>query len=106
MILETKGILDPEQIQSLTERVKDALISADGNKTEVLCGAALAEHNLLGSVNLMRLCDVDLSDVPNKHLASLASCVTGTLEIWNVTGSQQIASLLTNLKCNPLIIYN
>ena len=107
MILETKGILDPEQIQSLTVRVRCALIGGDGNKTEVLCGAALAEHNLLGSVNLTELVDVDLSDVPDKRLASLASCVIATfatLDIRNVTGSQQIATLITNLKCYVLSI--
>ena len=105
MILETNGILDPEQIQSLTERVKDALKEfGGGKKTEVMCGAALAEHNLLGSLGVMGLEDVDLSDVPDKYLASLASCVTGTLDISNVTGRQQIATLLTNLKCYQLMI--
>ena len=104
MILETNGILDPEQIQSLTVRVRGALLSGEGTKTEILCGAALAEHNLLGSANLTELVDVDLSDVPDKRLASLASCVTDTLDIRNVTGGQQIATLLTNLKCYVLSI--
>lgn len=106
MILETKGILDPEQIQSLTKRVKDALGNG-ANKTEVLCGAALAEHNLLGSVWFMSFRDIDLSDVPVKRLASLsslASCVTGGLTIRNVTGGQQITTLFTNLKCLWLMI--
>ena len=105
MTLETNGILDPEQIQSLTERVKDALkIFGGGKKTEVICGAALAEHNLLGSVDVMGLWNVDLSDVPDKHLVSLASCVTCGLQISIVTGGQQIATLLTNLKCDWLHI--
>ena len=54
----------------------------------------------------MGLRNVDLSDVPDKHLVSLASCVTCGLQISIVTGGQQIATLLTNLKCDWLMIYN
>ena len=92
-------------IQSLTERVKSSLQNSGGDVTTVMCGASLSHHGLLGSLSRMMLCDVNLSQVPDKHLASLASCVTGELTIKNVTGGQQIATLLTNLKCNRLIIY-
>ena len=93
-------------IQSVKVRVKSALEKGEGDITTVMCGASLSHHGLLGSLSRMILCDVDLRPVPDKHLASLASCVTGELTIRNVTGGQQIATLLTNLKCNQLIIYN
>ena len=109
-ILEDGGYLDPGMIQSLIERVKSSLRGGSvsgGDVTTVMCGASLSHHGLLGSLSRMMLCDVDLSQVPDKDLvslASLASCVTGDLRIRNVTGGQQIATLLTNLKCNRLLI--
>ena len=69
-----------------------------------MCGASLSHHGLLGSLSRMMLCDVNLSQVPDKHLASLASCVTDFFTIRNVTGGQQIASLFTNIKCDWLHI--
>ena len=94
-------------IQSVKVRVKSALEKGEGDITTVMCGASLSHHGLLGSLSRMWLRDVNLSQVPDKDLASLASlasCVTGTFKIRNVTGGQQIATLLTNLKCNRLLI--
>ena len=45
----------------------------------------------------MKLQNVDLSSVPAKHMASLASSVTRILAIVNVRGN--LVSLLTSLKC-------
>merc|ERR1712227_1143818 len=44
-----------------------------------------------------------MSPLPAKHLASLASCVTGYLWIVNVSGCD-LVSLLTSLKCEALHI--
>ena len=92
-------------IQSVKVRVKTALENGEGGITTVMCGASLSHHGLLGSLPLMMLYDVDLSQVPDKDLASLASCVTVGLKIRDVTGGQQIATLMTNLKCNRLGLY-
>ena len=67
------------------------------------CGASLAHHGLLGSVDMLQLYNVDLSPVPAQHLASLASCVTSSLDIENVSGCD-LASLLTSVKCRLLQI--
>ena len=101
-MLEAEGYLDCGMIQSLTERVRGALRNG-GDNTTVMCGAALAHHGLLGSMERLWLSEVDLSEIPHQ-LASLASCVTGVLYIKNVTGSQQIVSLLTSLNCSLLDI--
>ena len=50
------------------------------------------------------LSNVDLSEVPVQHLASLASCVGSSLKIWNINSGQHIISLLTNLKIEGLTI--
>ena len=103
-MLVAGGILEPGQIQSLTERIRGVLSFGDGDITIVTCGAALAHHGLLGPVANLDLSNVDVSEVPAQHLASLASCVTSFLRIENVIGGQQIVSLLTNLKCDGLSI--
>ena len=104
-MLVAGGILEPGHIQSLTERIRGALSIGDGDITVVKCGAALAFHGLLlGHVHRMSLRKVDVSEIPDQHLASLASCVTSFLQIENVIGGQQIVSLLTNLKCDGLSI--
>ena len=68
-----------------------------------MCGASLAQHGLLNSVNSLGLHDVDLSPVPAQHLASFASCVTSYLRIQNVSGCD-LVSLFTSLKCQELSI--
>ena len=58
---------------------------------------------MLGSVKSMHLVDVDLASVPAEHLASLASCVTRTINIANVSNCDLI-SIRDNLKCDRLVI--
>ena len=70
---------------------------------EITAAASLAYHGLLGSVEKMLLQDVDLASVPTEHLASLASCATSNVVIWNV-GNLDIISFLGSLKCEQLII--
>ena len=98
MILEAVGILDTALIDSLTERVRSALGNGNGDIMELMCGASLAHHGLLYSVVELNLWDVDLSPVPEQHLASLVSCVTSELSIQNVIGCD-LVSLLSSLKC-------
>ena len=64
---------------------------------EISTAASLAHHGLLGSVRGMRLRDVDLAKVPAEHLASLASCVTELVDIWNVSNTD-LTSILDRSK--------
>ena len=68
------------------------------------CAASLAHHGLFGSVDTLWLLDVDLSQVPAQHLASLALCVTFRLSIRNVSGCD-LVSILSSAKCEFLYIY-
>ena len=70
---------------------------------EITTAASLVSNGLLGSVEEMLLRDVDLVSVPTEHLASLASCVTSNVFIWNV-GNLDIISFLGSLKCERLDI--
>ena len=72
----------------LIDRVRDVLENYEEDikiNMELMCGASLAHHSLLGSMRKMVLRDVDMSTVPAQHLASLASCVTSELIIKNVS---------------------
>ena len=101
MILEARAILDNDKIQRLAKRIR---YSDCDSLSELICYASLAHHGLLGFVELLSLCDVDLTQVPANHLASLVSCVTYQLDIENVTGCD-LVSILTSLKCKELGIY-
>jgi len=102
--LEKRAILDTAKIQGLIERVKEANENYEGgSKSELMCAARLARHGLLGSLDHLNLCNVDLSSVPTLHQASLASGVTGSLNIENVTGCD-LVSILTSVKCSLLYI--
>merc|ERR1711884_969116 len=102
--LEARAILDTNIIERLAKRIKDVTEHFTANRSELKCGASLAHHGLLGSVNSMFLIDVDLSLVPAQHLASLASCVTRCLHIENVSGCD-LVSILSSLKCRDLDIF-
>lgn len=90
----------------LIERVRDVLENYEEDikiNMELMCGASLAHHGLLGSMRKMVLCNVDMSRVSAQHLASLASCVTIELIIQNVSGCD-LVSILSSIKCEELII--
>ena len=111
MILEARAILDTEKIERLTEGVRKVITyevmhtrSHTQRLREVMpCAASLANHGLLGSVDILVLYGVDLSPVPAQHLASLISCVTKRLRIQNLSGGD-LVSVLTSLKCEELHI--
>ena len=110
-ILETKGILDTGEIESLVKslvrRIKVAgLKDFPSSLPWMTCAASLAHHRLLGSVQEMRLWNVDLTSVPAEHLASLASCVnemTGGVIIENVSGCD-LVNILDSVNCRRLSI--
>ena len=74
-ILEAKAILDTDKIQRLTERVRNVITGNNDpicdSMSELICGASLAHHGLLGSVEGSSLWEVDLSPVPAEHLPGL-----------------------------------
>ena len=72
-------------------------------KNELMCVASLAHHGLLGSVKIMRLHDVDLSQFPPEHLASLVSCSNFWFGFKNISGCD-LVHLLASLKCRELHI--
>ena len=111
-MLEARGLLPTELIESLLEQVSFRARSVgdrithklEASTSEVIsCAASLAHHGLLKSIRQLRIFDVDLSKVPSKHMVSLASCVTVSLHIWNVRGCDMI-SLLDSVKCRVLEI--
>ena len=57
----------------------------------------------LSSVVRLKLQNVDLTSVPAKHLASLASCVKFGLHITNVR-TTTLVNILDNIKCKYLVI--
>ena len=67
----------------------------------ITCAASLAHHGLLGSVEEIWLCDVDLTSITPEHLASLISSVTGFVIIENVSGCD-LVTILDNVKSKVL----
>ena len=70
---------------------------------KITAAASLAYHEILGSVMDMDLDDVDLVSVPVDHLASLASCVTRSVDIINISNCD-IIRILDSVKCQDLNI--
>ena len=115
---EAKDILPTGAVESLVQHFERCILSPDekpgvaslvslvlDQQSEVACVASLAHHGLLRSVNylMLMLSKVDLSSVPADHLASLASCVTGVVDVWNVRG-YGLSTILDNVKCESLTI--
>ena len=99
LILVKSGHLQTDVIKSLAERIKSYLPLVP----EITTVANLAHHGLLGSVEDMWLCDVDMSSVPAEHLASLAACVTMDVGIYNVSNCD-LVSILDSVNCKWLCI--
>ena len=92
MFTEAESILPTGVMESLAERVRGQIIKYP-SLAEVKCGASLAHQGLLGSVEILWLDKVNLASVPDQHLDSLISCVTGTLVIQNITGCDLVTAL-------------
>ena len=70
--------------------------------SELMCGASLAHHGLLGSVKEVVLLDVDLTSVPTEHLASLVSSVAEYVSIKNILGGDLI-TILDSVKSKEVL---
>ena len=102
--LEMEGVLAFGVLDSLVERVKDKIDDDPSSLPVVICAASLAHHGYLGSVEEMRLSDVDLTSVPAEHLASLVSSVIGYVAIYNVS-SCGLVTILDSVKSERLRIF-
>ena len=87
------------------KRVKEGSDYYPRSLPVITCAASLAHHGLLGSMSEMDLRDADLTSVPAEHLASLASSVTGLINIENVSGSG-LVNILDSVKSKELHIWN
>ena len=67
------------------------------------CAASLANHGVFGPVKEMWLAHVDLTSVPDEHLASLVSTVTGILDISKISGCD-LVTILDSINCKCLYI--
>ena len=85
-MLEDKGILPTDVIESLARRIGDMLRRWSPLPETISCAANLARRGLLGPVKVLILANVDLSSVPTERLSSLVSSVTETIHIKNVSG--------------------
>ena len=102
IVLETRGILSLALIESLAERVRGMLWNFS-NVSVITCASSLANHGLLGSVEWMWVCNVDLTSVPAEHLSSLVSSVTGHVKIWRISGCG-LVTFLESVKSKELVI--
>ena len=91
----------PEWGHIIASRIKnwEPLLSV----AEITCAARLSDHGFLGTLDDLSLWNMNLSSVPVVHLASLASCVTGRVEIFNVSGCD-LSPILDSLQCKDLSI--
>ena len=110
IVVETRGILTLDVFETLARRVKVNILNRKSELPEIICAASLAHHGLLGSVDWIRLGNVDLRDVdptsvPAEHLTSLVSCVTGWVSIMKVSGCD-LVTILDNVKSRVLNIPN
>ena len=92
-------------IESLSERVKKHM-----EKIRFTCflplitwASSLVHHGMIGSLKNMMLYNVDLTSIPPEHLASLTSCVTAGVYIFNVSGCD-LVTIMDSVKSKELYI--
>ena len=97
-------------VESLAAQIRENIIGytflVKPGPPMMVTTASLAHHGILtNSVKNIVLRNLDLTSLPTEHLAALASCVTGSVAINNVT-SCDLVSILASLKCPWLGISN
>ena len=68
--------------------------------------AQLAWEGHLPSVKYMRLWHIDLSEIPREQMGKLASKVTDTAWINNITPITHLDIILENVRCSKLVLEN
>ena len=110
--IESKGILDPGLIENLAERVRlvkswleeYSQYGTPWTLSVITYAASLTHNGPLRSLEDIWLCDEDLTSVPAEHLASLASSVTGSVMIDNVSGCDLVTILEIVTLCGELTL--
>ena len=90
-------------IDSLIEKVM-ANFAEIRSLPEINCAASLAYHEVISFLDTIWMCDMDLSSVPNLHLAALVACPTEEVSIRHVTGCNLLSIINSIYGCNLLRI--
>ena len=69
---------------------------------EVRSAALLAQEGYLTSVKNMDIRNMNTSDIPTDQMGKLASIVTESVIIGNMTPASQLGSILANVQCSML----
>ena len=87
-------------IKELARRARTNLAYLPSNLPAITGAASLAHHRLLGSVDLMRLYNVDLTSVQAEYLASLVLSVRGYFSIGiDYVSGRDLVIILDSVKC-------
>ena len=81
--------IEADKIQSEAEIKRAALLAWEGHLTSVEC---------------MEIRNLSITDIPRDHMEKLASIVTQTIYINNMTHADQLGSILASVKCTELIL--
>jgi len=98
--LEADGIVPAAVMDSLEEKLRQKFGAP--SLQEIRCAASLALKGRLNSADYLCL-EGDLSSVPAQNLAPLVSCVTGSVQIHNISGCD-LLSILNSIRSRELII--
>ena len=67
--------------------------------------ALLAQEEYLTSVKYLRIENMDISDIPSDQMDKLASIVTETVKIENMTPASRLGSHLASVQCSVLWLW-
>ena len=83
-----------EAKRQATEIKNNWTLMKKANINEILHAASLAHHGYLDMLQVMLLCNVDLTSIRDDHLASLTRCVSAHVEIKEVTSGSGLVIIL------------
>ena len=75
-------------------------------KKEVKTASLLAHEGHLTEVKYMFIANMDISEIPHRHIDKLASIVTDRIDIFNITPVKQLGSILASVQCPWLQLVN
>ena len=73
------------------------------SEAEIKRAALLAWEGHLTSVENMRIVNINITESPRDHMEKLASIVTQTIYINNMTHTDQLGRILASVKCTKLM---
>ena len=76
------------------------------SEAEIRRAALLAWEGHLTSVEYMIIKNISITDIPRDHMEKLASVVTGVVHIQMMDHTDQLGSILANIKCTRLFLCN